>query len=58
LARRTALLQKARLTAAEKRELSDLEALMGSLSTMITPDDQGAMDIVRRAAKLLEPKTP
>ncbi|HEX5262660.1 MAG TPA: AAA family ATPase [Phenylobacterium sp.] len=55
LARRTKLLQKTRLTPAEKEDLARLQDLAASLSVAPTPEDQGAMDILRRAAKLLEP---
>lgn len=54
LARRQELLTKARLTDADKAELKDLETQIGSLPTGETPEDIRAMDIIRRAAKLLE----
>jgi predicted ATP-binding protein involved in virulence len=54
LARRQELLSKARLSKADKAELSELEAKIGSLPTAETPDDIKAMDIIRRAAQLLE----
>lgn len=54
LARRQALLSKAKLTKADRAELQELETKIGSLPTAETPDDIKAMDIIRRAAKLLE----
>jgi predicted ATP-binding protein involved in virulence len=54
LARRQELLAKARLSKADEAELQELEAEIGSLPTAETPDDIKAMDIIRRAAKLLE----
>lgn len=54
LARRQELLSKARLSKADKAELQELEAKIGSLPTAETPDDIKAMDIIRRAAQLLE----
>lgn len=54
LARRQELLSKARLSKADKAELQELEAQIGSLPTAETPEDIKAMDIIRRAAKLLE----
>lgn len=54
LTRRKELLAKARLSKADKAELQELEAKIGSLPTAETPDDIKAMDIIRRAAQLLE----
>ncbi|MBE9227975.1 AAA family ATPase [Phormidium sp. LEGE 05292] len=54
LARRQELLSKARLSKADKAELQELETKIGSLPTAETPDDIKAMDIIRRAAQLLE----
>lgn len=54
LARRKELLAKARLSKADKAELQELETKIGSLPTAETPDDIKAMDIIRRAAQLLE----
>ncbi|HEY9861599.1 MAG TPA: AAA family ATPase [Candidatus Obscuribacterales bacterium] len=54
LTRRQELLSKARLSKADKAELQELEAQIGSLPTAETPEDIKAMDIIRRAAKLLE----
>jgi predicted ATP-binding protein involved in virulence len=53
LHRRTALLQKRRLTAAEEAELRKLEAMVASLSTVPTVEDREASDIIRRAAQLI-----
>ncbi|MBF2049613.1 MAG: AAA family ATPase [Leptolyngbya sp. IPPAS B-1204] len=54
LNRRRELLTKAKLTKADKAELQELEAKIGTLPTAETPDDIKAMDIIRRAAQLLE----
>jgi predicted ATP-binding protein involved in virulence len=54
LTRRQALLTKSRLTKADKAELQQLEQRIGSLPTAENPEDIKAMDIIRRAAKLLE----
>jgi energy-coupling factor transporter ATP-binding protein EcfA2 len=54
LLRRQKLLAQARLSKADEAELRDLEATIGSLPTAESPDDIKAMDIIRRAAKLLE----
>lgn len=54
LTRRQELLSKARLSKADKAELQELETQIGSLPTAETPDDIKAMDIIRRAAQLLE----
>lgn len=53
LKERTRLLSKARLTAKDKAQLRELEAQIGSLPTGETPQDMEAMDIIRRAAELL-----
>jgi predicted ATP-binding protein involved in virulence len=52
--RRRALLSKPKLTAKDQRELKDLEEKIGSLPTAESPEDIRAMDIIRKAAKLLE----
>jgi predicted ATP-binding protein involved in virulence len=52
--RRRVLLSKSKLTAKDQRELKDLEAKIGSLPTAESPEDIRAMDIIRKAAKLLE----
>jgi hypothetical protein len=54
LTRRKELLAKARLSKVDKAELQELEAKIGSLPTAETLDDIKAMDIIRRAAQLLE----
>lgn len=54
LARRQKLLSKAKLTKKDEAELRELASKIGSLPTAETPDDIKAMDIIRRAAKLLE----
>ncbi len=54
LIRRQQLLSKAKLTKKDKAELRELESQIGSLPTAETPDDIKAMDIIRRAAQLLE----
>ena len=53
LATRTRLLQKKRLTPDEKVELARLEKLVASLSTQASGEDKEAIDVIRRAAKLL-----
>jgi hypothetical protein len=53
LATRTRLLQKKRLTPDEKVELARLENLVASLSTQASGEDKEAIDVIRRAAKLL-----
>jgi predicted ATP-binding protein involved in virulence len=57
LNKRRAILSKAKLTAKDKKELKELELEMGDLPTAETPEDIKAMDIIRRAAKLLESET-
>ena len=54
LTRRQEILSKPKLSKADKVELKDLEAKIGSLPTAETSEDIKAMDIIRRAAKLLE----
>lgn len=53
LHRRTVLLQKSRLTNAEKEELKGLEELVASLPTAPTAEDREASEIIRRAAQLI-----
>ncbi len=54
LARRQEILTKSKLTKADKSELKELEEKIGTLPTAETSEDIKAMDIIRRAAKLLE----
>ena len=54
LTRRQEILSRARLSKADEAELQQLETQIGSLPTAETPDDIKAMDIIRRAAQLLE----
>ena len=54
LRERKKLLTKGRLTAADKRKLTALEARIGSLPTGETAEDMEAMDIIRRAAGRLK----
>ena len=54
LTRRQEIISKPKLSKADKAELKDLEAKIGSLPTAETSEDIKAMDIIRRAAKLLE----
>jgi predicted ATP-binding protein involved in virulence len=54
LTRRRELLAKSRLSKADKTELQDLDQRIGALPTAETLDDIKAMDIIRRAAQLLE----
>jgi hypothetical protein len=51
---RTRLAQKTRLTARERERLAQLEAEIDRLPTAAAPEDRQAMDIIRRAAALLE----
>lgn len=51
---RRKILVKPKLTAKDERELKKLEKQIGSLPTGESPEDIRAMDIIRRAAKLLE----
>jgi predicted ATP-binding protein involved in virulence len=52
--RRRKLLAKSKLTAKDERELKKLEAQIGTIPTAESPEDIRAMDIIRKAAKLLE----
>ena len=52
--RRRKLLAKSKLTAKDERELKKLEEQIGSLPTAESTEDIRAMDIIRKAAKLLE----
>lgn len=54
LARRAALLGKARLTAADTSKLAEIEKQIGQLPTGETPEQIEAMDIIRRAARRLK----
>ncbi len=54
LLRRRELLSQPELSEADEAELRELEAEIGTLPTAETPNDIKAMDIIRRAAKLLE----
>jgi AAA domain-containing protein len=56
--RRIELGQKRRLTKAERTELNELHRFVHDLPTAETPADQSAMEIIRRAAALLEQQTP
>jgi energy-coupling factor transporter ATP-binding protein EcfA2 len=56
--RRIELGQKRRLTRAERAELNELHRFAHDLPTAETPADQSAMEIIRRAAALLEQQTP
>jgi predicted ATP-binding protein involved in virulence len=51
---RRKILVKPKLTAKDERELKKLEKQIGSLPTGESPEDIRAMDIIRRAAELLE----
>jgi energy-coupling factor transporter ATP-binding protein EcfA2 len=52
--RRRKLLAKSKLTAKDERELKKLEEQIGTIPTAESPEDIRAMDIIRKAAKLLE----
>ncbi|MGB8700069.1 MAG: AAA family ATPase [Thermosynechococcaceae cyanobacterium] len=52
--RRRTLLSKSKLTAKDERELKKLEAQIGTIPTGESPEDIRAMDIIRKAAKILE----
>jgi energy-coupling factor transporter ATP-binding protein EcfA2 len=52
--RRRKLLAKPKLTAKDQQELEKLEVQIGTLPTAESPEDIRAMDIIRKAAKLLE----
>jgi predicted ATP-binding protein involved in virulence len=54
LKRREEILSQAHLTEADEDELKSLAQQIGSLPTADAPKDIEAMDIIRRAAKLLE----
>ncbi len=54
LQRRKELLTKPKLTESDRTELKELEAKIGTLPTAETSEDIKAMDIIRRAAKLLD----
>ena len=54
LAERQEILSKPKISKADKAKLKELEEKIGALPTAETPDDIKAMDIIRRAAKLLE----
>jgi len=54
LAERQEILTKPKLSKADKAKLKELEAKIGTLPTAENPEDIRAMDIIRRAAKLLE----
>lgn len=54
LLRRQEILSKSKLSKADHAELQELEEKIGTLPTAETPEDIKAMDIIRRAAKLLE----
>lgn len=54
LKRRQEILTKAKITQSERAELKELEAKIGTLPTAETSEDIRAMDILRRAAKLLD----
>ncbi len=58
LRERKKLLTKGRLTAANKKKLTALEARIGSLPTGETAEDIEAMDIIRRAARRLKQSEP
>jgi energy-coupling factor transporter ATP-binding protein EcfA2 len=52
--RRRKLLAKPKLTAKDERELKKLEAQIGTIPTAESPEDIRAMNIIRKAAKLLD----
>lgn len=54
LAERQEILSKPKISKADKAKLKELEEKIGSLPTAENPEDIKAMDIIRRAAKLLE----
>jgi hypothetical protein len=54
LAERQEILSKPKISKADKAKLKELEGKIGALPTAENPDDIKAMDIIRRAAKLLE----
>ena len=55
LEQRRQILSKAELTEDDQAKLKQLEAEIGDLPTAETAEDIEAMDIIRRAAKLLKP---
>jgi len=57
LEHRRHILSKAELTEDDQAELKKLEADIGDLPTAETAEDIEAMDIIRRAAKLLKPES-
>lgn len=56
LAARRELLSKPKLSAADKKRLRQIEEQIGALPTAETASDLAAMDIIRRAAAILEGK--
>ena len=52
--RRRELVQKQRLSDAERRELDELDHRVLDLPTAETPEDQKAMEIIRKAAEILK----
>ena len=58
LRERKKLLTKGRMTAADKKKLTAIEAQIGSLPTGETVEDIEAMDIIRRAARRLKQSEP
>ncbi|MEB3311977.1 MAG: AAA family ATPase [Snowella sp.] len=58
LKRREKLLTKPQLTEEDKTELNEIAEQIGHLPTGETPQDIQAMDIIRRAAQLLEKSEP
>jgi energy-coupling factor transporter ATP-binding protein EcfA2 len=52
--RRIKLLAKPKFTAKDERELKKLEAQIGTIPTAESPEDIRAMNIIRKAAKLLD----
>ena len=54
LEERNKTLAKSRLTKADEKRLAETDAQIGDLPTGETPEDLQAMDIIRRAAALLE----
>lgn len=54
LAERQEILSKPKISKADKAKLKELEEKIGALPTAENQDDIKAMDIIRRAAKLLE----
>jgi predicted ATP-binding protein involved in virulence len=56
LEQRRKILSKPKLTKADQTKLKKLEAEIGDLPTAETPEDIQAMDIIRRAAQVLQSK--